>query len=408
MAEEQKDFPKYIPTEIKNTQSFSNEEAKHEYYNQLLNKWLNYLNEIDDNLLDSSSLVIIRSIKETLIEFLQNGSIELLDTTIKQVEVKLIFLYNFYINKQFEKLLNSLIDIHTALSYVKIFYNEVKFRHEYNKIQDLSITLNHAIMTAKNKLHDLDTTLSFANLNALSDAFHDQYTQYNAERKFWGILIIIILLTILCRTVNIKLNPVDTPVISFYIIGIILLTLWIHPNLIKTLINNDMFLVNLIFPKRFIDRLKENNSWFLKIFNILIFSELAILISTIFRIQRIDWQNLKLFEATTYNINYNSTYDLIPALSIYIPLIWALWFSIKQYHYTLRLMNAYKFKMALSYAYSGYKKECDALGNTDHKEHLMHEVLTVVADDPTKRDFKDTHMPWSEVKEIFNIASKSK
>lgn len=412
MAEEQKDFPKYSPIEIKKTQTFSTEEEKEEYYNAFLQKWLDYFTNINNDFLDTSSLIIINSIKNTLKELLKNHSTILLDSTINQIEGKILILHNIYNKKQSDNFINVLANIYISLSSISNFYTEQKIKEEYDQMKELSSILDSTINITKEQINTLDNAVSFINLNALSNEFHEQYLQYNSERKFWGILIIAILLTILCRTANITLNPIDSTIFSFYLIAIVLIALWIDPTLIRKFIDEDMSLANHLLPKKSKLYLQNNHALFYRILTqinlILFIIELGILIFYFLKTENLNWENLKLFNLDIYRIQYNNIYDFIPSLSIYIPLLWALWFSVKQYHYTIKLMSAYKFKMALSYAYKAYKHECNEMGNTDHKEHLLHEVLTVIADDPTKRDFNDTHMPWSEVKEIFNIVSKNK
>lgn len=412
MAEEKKDFPKYSPIGIEKPQTFSSEEEKEEYYNAFLKKWLDYFTEIDNDLLDNSSLIIINSIRNTLIELLKNHSTILLDSTINQLEGKILILHHIYNNKQLDNFINVLANIYILLSSISNFYTEQKIKEEYGQMKKLSSILDNAINITKEQINTLDNAVSFANLNALSNEFHEQYLQYNSERKFWGILILTILLTILCRTANITFNPIDSTVVSSYCIAIILLALWINPTLIKKFVDEDMSIMNYFLPQKSKIYLRKHHTLFYRLLtqiNLILFMiELGLLMFYFFKADNLSWENLKFFNLEIYRIQYNNIYDLIPSLSIYIPLLWALWFSVKQYHYTIKLMSAYKFKMALSYAYKAYKHECNEMENSDHKEHLLHEVLTVIADDPTKRDFTDTHMPWSEVKEIFNIVSKNK
>lgn len=389
MAAQVKSFPKYQAPR----RTLITSDAK-----TVLKEWKTYLEQIKYTTSQTPELITQILINlENMIDFYNIHFFSISDNYINFFDSSLENLYSQYTSKDLDSFTNNLNCILKNLGKLK---NTIYL----NNISSINAKIQSDITAANENLTASINILELSNLKGLSGEFELQYNQYNSERKFWGVLIVIFVISILFRTVNITIHPItDITVLTIYIIGFLLFLLWISPNSFNRLTN--LFLRNKSFLNT---NALHRRITIIQIALILGLIELTLI--SYFALHNISFAgiNLKLFSVSTYKITYNNLNEWLPTLSLYIPLVWALWFSVKQYHYTIKLMNAYRFKMALSLAYNGYKKECDELGNTDHKEHLMHEVLTVVADDPTKRDFKDTHMPWAEIKEIFNIASKSK
>lgn len=376
------------------TDFFSNKD-----YLYLLHTWYAEFNTIKSSIpsdIRYDSLTGILFLINKLISFLEKNSYSIPNYYIITIENKIEEIKKLIEEKKYDEI-NPLL--YFTLEQLLSLNNFIHL----DSIELDNNSVSKKIEIANENLKSSNNILELSNLKGLSGEFELQYNQYNSERKFWGVLIIIILIALMGRTIGITINPIDPFVLIFYIVGFLLLFLWISPNFFQNIIN--LFLRN----KSFLNTNSiQKRITLIQITLILTLIEFTIFVLYTLKTKTLSGEAIKLFNVSIYTPQYHSLQDFLPSLSLYIPLIWALWFSVKQYHYTIKLMNAYRFKMALSLAYNGYKKECDELGNTDHKEHLMHEVLTVVADDPTKRDFKDTHMPWAEIKEIFNIASKNK
>lgn len=404
MAEEQKDFPKYSPIDpikIKKPETFSPKEEIDSYYNKIFIKWLGYFNIIDENLLDEISQTLVTSIKGTLQEFIRRSKIQIPDELIKIIDLKTFELYALYKNKQSDKFISFLIDIYSSLYTIKNYYKNFDLHKEYERLNALEKDLNIKIEFTKRKLEDANNTLALANLTGLASEFEYQYNKYNKERIFWLLVLVSVLLMISSKLFTIQfINS------NFFI-----LLSYISVFLFVLLSFNDDFLKNGITISTKI------NISHTKIRNITL---ILPIITFIVCYLTNNIHELKLFELSLSNNKLDSLQDFIPHLVIYIPMIWLLWFSIKQYHYTTKMKDAYRFKKALSLAYNGYKDECEKLFKTlkysekdpdkerEYKEYLLKEVLQVISDDPTKRDFKDTHMPWSEIKDVVRIFKNNK
>lgn len=398
MDNEKIEFPVFDLTPIKKPEKFSSAKENQEYYNKIFAKWLGYFTTIDDNLLDESSKVLVPAIRDILQESIRHSKMQIPDEIIKTIDVKTFTLYSFYKNKQSDKFINFLIDIYSSLYSITNFYKNYDLHKEYERLNALEKDLNFKIEVTKRKLEDANNTLTLANLAGLASEFKYQYNKYNKERIFWLLVLVSVLLMISSKLFTIQFIYPNIFILFSYISILLFFLLSFNddflkngitiPKLKKYISNTQIKLATLIFP--------------IIIFIILYFFE------------SID--AFKLFDLSLVNHKPNSWQDFIPHLAIYIPTIWLLWFAIKQYHYTTKIMNAYRFKMALSLAYNGYKEECEKLfeelkynnkeyQNKEHeyKEYLLKEVLQVISDDPTKRDFKDTHMPWSEIKDVVRI-----
>lgn len=427
MAEEKKKFPGYNPQALSRPKSFSTKEEIQAYYNGLLNHWYAYFNEIDDNLLDESARIIVSSIRDILLSFIQHGHIQLPETLIKKVETKTILLYSFYKNNQLDQLLSTLINIYTLFYSISNFYKKFDLEQKYKKIESLEKNIDDRIKYSNTQLNNIKNTLELANLTGLAAEFELQYKKYNKERIFWLMITLSLLVIIVSKIFEFIINPSNFLAFLMYLSLIISIVLYLNGTLIDDLIKEfkqpddeqNSTKLNTLKPNP--SKYTNRAQYISTSIGFIIF--IGLYLSDNFSV-------LKLFSVELVTSPLNTWQDLIPHISIYIPMIWLLWFAIKQYHYTTKIMNAYRFKMALSLAYHGYKKECEELFKIsktsqllqnseqenktlkdkehEYKEYLLKEVLQVISDDPTKRDFKDTHMPWSEIKDVLRIFKSGK
>lgn len=358
----------------------------------IIKEWLDFITglEIHAQKVSSSSLIgSINILKDLLskdvynIREIPHEYILNIDNKLEQFET--IFLQNNteHMKTFFYELLENLLILKNILLFDSLVQQNASTRQIIND--------------AQNNLSDAQNILALSNLKGLAASFEYQYESYNSERKFWGLVSFVCLSFIICRVMSITILPISVWLFIFYIILSFLVFLWLNPTYVNRLY------IAIISKKPFenIDKYK-NRLLGIKIFSFLAIAEVLIIFISLF-CDRTLVKDYRIFETTVYSFYITSWHDLIPILPIYISLVWGTWFSIKQYNYTVKLTDAYKYKIAMSLAYKGYSEECDALGKKDSKELLLKEVLHVIADDPSKRNFRENHMPWAELKDIATI-----
>lgn len=364
----------------------------------ILTDWKNYLNEIQPFIKEKETTDILKEITfiiDDLISFYNNSKYILPSHIIIYTNKSLELLGQSYNSKSENKIENILYKILENLLSLKNIIH-------LNNLENTNNNTENTLKEIQTNLKSSQAILQLSNLEGLASSFEYQYRQYNSERKFWGLIIFIILLTLIGRTVHITFHFLDIKILMFYIFTALPIFSWINPDFINSFFN---FYTN----KKLVSENKVQKRVNVMQFIVIIMSiEISIILYYLLFSTNFKNENLKFFSATLYNFHYNSIYDLLPTLFLCIPLICALWFSIKQYHYSTKIMNAYKFKMALSLAYNGYKEECEKLdkNNKESYEMLIKEIIHVISEDPSKRDFTDTNMPWSELKDIANIFKK--
>lgn len=428
MGNENNEFPKYKP---KDRQELGSKPLP------IFEEWLEYLKIFDkysknNHYYFELTSSIIKKLEDCII-LLETVSSIILNKHIFSMNEKLTNLQTYYSNKDFKAISSVLQEIYDLLDSL-----QAKIKADY--LNYTNTYIYQLLNKSKNNYVKSLNILQLSNLTGLASEFELQYKKYNKERIFWFMITLSLLAIIVSKIFEFKINNFNFYTLLIYLSLIISIVLYLNDTLIddfiqayKQVINktdssnqnatatddksDSSNYTNLTQPVA-----TDNKPEFSKYTDLTQAvatydkpdpSKYTNLIQYVFIIINfiifiiIYWEenfsSLKLFSVKLITNPLNTWQDFIPHLSIYIPIIWLLWFAIKQYHYTTKIMNAYRFKMALSLAYNGYKEEC--LGS-DHKDHLLHDVLSVIADDPTKRDFKDTHMPWSEFKEYLNITER--
>lgn len=361
----------------------------------ILNDWKNYLNVIQPFIKEKETTDILKEIIFTiddLITFYNSPQYILPSHILIYINKSLELLGQSYNSKSENEIENILYKILENLLSLKNIIH-------LNNLENINNNTENTLKEIQTNLKSSRTILQLSNLEGLASSFEYQYGQYNSERKFWGLIIFIILLTLIGRTVNITFHVVNIEIFIAYLFAAILIFLWINPNFFNIFLN---FNTN---KKLVLENKVQKHVRVIQLFFIGMFIEISVILYYLLSPNNFKIENFRIFTATLYKFHYNSIYDLLPTLFLCIPLIFALWFSIKQYQYSTKIMNAYKFKMALSLAYNGYKEECEKLKKNDKEsqEMLIKEIIHVISEDPTKRDFTDTNMPWSEFKDIANI-----
>ena len=407
MDNEKIEFPKYEPKDYEKPNINSTYTQQQSYYQNILKDWLKYLNSIPDTIFDGSMSGIIRNITYYLERFIEKKDVQLLEETINDINSNLLILSKCHDNNDKVKFSNHLLNILSSLITVNNFYISNEWELKYSSIDSKNSIVQQNLNKSVNLLHKVKEVLSAANLNGLAGEFERQYKKYNKERIFWSFISLFILLIIFFRIFTFNLIYISFPFLLMYLSLIVFIILYLDDTFIDDIVityNNILDKSECKFLKHFkisISTDDEEPFNFTEPIKYIVFV-ICIGIFLCCYTQKSIF-SLQLFEVELIEHKFTTWQDFIPQLFIYVPMIWLLWFSIKQYHYTTKLMDAYRFKMALSLAYNGYKDQCL---DSEHKDHLLHDVLSVIAEDPTKRDFKDTHMPWSEFKEYLNITDR--
>ena len=206
----------------------------------VLKEWKTYLEQIKYANNKTTELVANILINlENMIEFYDICFFTISDNYIISFDANLEKLYSQYTSKDFNSFINNLNNILKNLGELK---NSIYLRNT----NILNNQIQSDITAAKENLSASNNILELSNLKGLAGEFELQYNQYNSERKFWGVLIVIFFISILFRTVNITIHPItDITVLSIYIIGFLLFLLWISPNSFNRLTN--LFLRNKSF-----------------------------------------------------------------------------------------------------------------------------------------------------------------
>lgn len=369
-----------------------------------LKKWHKYFTNIKNNNLSdihSDFVIGILQILTKLIEFYNknNFSLPIYYVTIIEEKIKII-------NSLQEKELYS--KINPILTFIFEQLLSLKNILHLDCIELDNDNISRQIEVAQENLDSSSNILKFAKLKGLAGEFERQYKKYNKERILWFLISLTVLISILYKSFIFDLKYTSCSVIVMYVSLIIFSALYLNDTLLYDFIKalNPDYLNNI---KNIETKQKEYFQLNNRIKWLFFFLSLCILLY--YYVVENNITPLKLFQISDKaGNNLNTWQDIIPHLFIYIPLIWLLWFSIKQYHYTTKIMDAYKFKMALSLAYNEYKNECSIQKSNEKEniEYLLRGVLQVISEDPTKRDFKDTHMPWSEIKDVVRIFKSGK
>lgn len=451
------EFPKYEPKERKESGNDSN---------SIFQEWKEYLDivsEYDKKHLFYLDILPITMRLDSCINLLKTTQYTIPYQHISCIDDKLKSLQDYYSKKDFEAIKFTLQDIYVRVEYLEI---NIKTNNLSNKNTSINMLLKQSEETYKKSLN----ILQLSNLTGLAAEFELQYKRYNKERICWFIMTLSLLGTIMSKLFEFAIEPVNFLALTMYLCLTITIILYLNDTLIDDLIklckqifkkssftNKDTEKTDSIadiLNKNFNETDDTSNSLNKKMLNV---DEISLLLDKIKKSERDPSKytnlvqyiftfitaifficiyskgclsSLKLFSVNLTKTPFNTWQEFIPHLSIYIPIIWLLWFAIKQYHYTTKLMNAYRFKMTLSLVYHGYKKECEELlemaikiqnfennkqqkqplkdKELEYKEYLLKNVLKVISEDPTKRDFQDTHMPWSEIKDVVRIFKSGK
>lgn len=369
-----------------------------------LQQWKDDLNEIKNNNppnINSDFITGTLSLLTDMITFYGKHTYTMPSYYVTTIEEKIKSINTFQQERTYDKINPAIIFIFEQLLSLKniLHLDYIEFGNN---------DISRKIEIAQENLDSSSNILKFAKLKGLAGEFERQYKKYNKERILWFLISLTVLISILYKSFIFDLKYTSCSVIVMYVSLIIFSALYLNDTLLYDFIKalNPDYLNNI---KNIETKQKEYFQLNNRIKWLFFFLSLCILLY--YYVVENNITPLKLFQISDKaGNNLNTWQDIIPHLFIYIPLIWLLWFSIKQYHYTTKIMDAYKFKMALSLAYNEYKNECSIQKSNEKEniEYLLRGVLQVISEDPTKRDFKDTHMPWSEVKEIFNIVSKNK
>ena len=410
MDNEKIEFPKYEQKNYEKPNINSTYAQQQSYYINILKDWQEYLNSIPDTIFNSSMSGIIKNITYYINRFIEKKNVQLLQESINDINSNLTLLKKCHDSNDEVKFSNHLINILSTVITINNFYISDEWESKYSEIEAKNSFVRENLDKSLKILKTVSNTLSATNLKGLAGEFEHQYKKYNKERIFWSFLSLSILLMILFRIFIFEIIYVNSLSLLMYLCFILFIVSYLNDTFIDDIVTTYNNMIPKIIDKYNWTPLKYIKTHFTNDGEAFNFTEPVKYISAIVCISIFLYcystENifyLQLFRVELIDHKFNNWQELIPQLFIYIPMFWLLWFSIKQYHYTTKLMNAYRFKMALSLAYNGYKEEC--LGS-DHKDHLLHDVLSVIADDPTKRDFKDTHMPWSEFKEYLNITER--
>lgn len=387
MATQFNSFPQYEISQI----NLLNSDAK-----TILNHWETYLEQITYSTPQSAEIIVkvIENFNNMIFLYDQH-KFKIPAAYIRFFELNLSILYDEYIKHNYDKvndILSDILEHSSSLSSIVYLYN----------IASVNTDIANMLQSTKDNLQASIDISTLSNLKGLAAEFDNQYIKYNKERIFWLLVLVSVLLMISSKLFIIQFTYPNIFILFSYVSSLLFILLFFNDDFLKDGITIAKYKINI------------SNTQI----------KLATLIPSIvifvvfYLLENID--AFKLFDLSLVNHEPNSLQDFIPHFAIYIPMIWLLWFSIKQYHYTTKIMNAYRFKKALSLAYNGYKEECEKLfeslkdieefQNKEHeyKEYLLKEVLQVISDDPTKRDFKDTHMPWSEIKDVVRIFKSGK
>lgn len=419
MDNENNELPKYEP---KDRQELGSKPLP------IFKEWLEYLKIFDKYSTNNHyyfelTSSIIKKLEDCII-LLETASSIILNKHIHSIDEKLTNLHTYYSNKDFDAIKSLLQEINNLVDHLRTNIKTNYLNYNNTHIYQL---LNKTKKTYEKSLN----ILQLSNLTGLASEFELQYKKYNKERIFWLTITTSLLVIIMSKILDFIINPANLWAFLMYLSIMISIILYLNDTLIDDFIKVYRQIRNKTNSSNQNDIAADDKPDPSKYTNIIQY--LFILINFIIFII-IYWtknfSSLKLFSAELITMPLNTWQELIPHLSLYIPIIWLLWFAIKQYHYTTKLMNAYRFKMALSLAYYGYKKECEELFKIDqtinksqnndeennllkdkeheYKEYLLKEVLHVISEDPTKRDFQDTHMPWSEIKDVVRIFKSGK
>lgn len=413
MAAQVNPFPKYeIPQ-----RTLITSDAK-----TILNEWKTYLERIKYTA--SSNFEFIEKIIQNLqnmIDFYNIHKFKIPDAYINYIDNSLNKLHIENNSDKIHYILSNILEHSSSLCNVVYLYN----------ISSVNTGIAYMLKSTKDNLQASIDISTLSNLTGLAAEFDLQYKKYNKERIFW--LMITLSLLAIINSKLFEFIMISSTLWGFlmYLFLIVSIILYLNDTLIDDLIEAFNELMNNTNPSgqnsKNTDVKLKSSKYTNPTQYISTFISFCIFIG-LYLTDKLSC--LKLFNVNLIENKFSTWQDFIPYLSIYIPMIWLLWFAIKQYHYTTKIMNAYRFKMALSLAYHGYKKECEELFKIsknsqllqnseqenktlkdkehEYKEYLLKEVLQVISDDPTKRDFKDTHMPWSEIKDVVRIFKNSK
>lgn len=390
----------------------------------IFEEWLEYLKIFDKYSTNNHyyfelTSSIIKKLEDCII-LLETVSSIILNKHILSIDEKLTKLHTYYSNNDFNAISSVLHEIYDLLDSLQTNIKTDYLNHKNIQIYQL---LNKSEKTYNKSLN----ILQISNLTGLAAEFELQYKKYNKERIFWLMIILSLLVIIVSKIFEFIINPSNFLAFLMYLSLIISIVLYLNGTFIDDLIrefkqpDDAPNLTKQTTVKPNPSKYTNRAQYISASIGFIIF--IGLYLSDNFSV-------LKLFSVELVTSPLNTWQDLIPHISIYIPMIWLLWFAIKQYHYTTKLTNAYRFKMALSLAYHGYKEECEELlemaikiqnfennkqqkqslkdKELEYKEYLLKNVLKVISEDPTKRDFKDTHMPWSEIKDVVRIFKSGK
>lgn len=206
----------------------------------VLKEWKTYLEQIKYTTSQTPELITQILINlENMIDFYNIHFFSISDNYINFFDSSLENLYSQYTSKDLDSFINNLNCILKNLG-------ELKNTIYLNNTSSINAKIQSDITAANENLSASNNILELSNLKGLAGEFELQYNQYNSERKFWGVLIVIFFISILFRTVNITIHPItDITVLSIYMIGFLLFLLWISPNSFNRLTN--LFLRNKSF-----------------------------------------------------------------------------------------------------------------------------------------------------------------
>ncbi len=455
MDNENNELPKYEP---KDRQELGSKPLP------IFEEWLEYLKIFDKYSTNNHyyfelTSSIIKKLEDCII-LLETVSSIILNKHILSIDEKLTKLHTYYSNNDFNAISSVLQEIYDLLDSLQTNIKTDYLNHKNIQIYQL---LNKSEKTYNKSLN----ILQISNLTGLAAEFELQYKKYNKERIFWFMITLSLLAIIVSKIFEFKINHFNSYTLFIYLSLIISIVLYLNDTLIDDFIKAYKQVIKKTDSSNQNTTATDDKSDSSKYTNLTqalttdnkpelpkytnLTQDLAtydkpdpskytnftqyvfLLINFIILIiiyYNESFSSLQLFSVELITKTFYTWQEFIPHLSLYIPIIWLLWFAIKQYHYTTKIMNAYRFKMALSLAYHGYKKECEELlemaikiqnlennkqqkqplkdKELEYKEYLLKNVLKVISEDPTKRDFQDTHMPWSEIKDVVRIFKSGK
>lgn len=435
MDNEKIEFPKYEPKDCEKPDINAPFYQRQSYYKEILENWKEYLNSIPDTIFNKSMSGIIKNILYYISSLSKKEKIQLFEKAINDINSNLKLLKKCHDDDDEVSFSNHLINILSTIITVNNFHMNDELEAQYPEIKSKIYFVFNNLEKSQELFKEAKNILKAANQKGLAGEFDYQYRKYNKERIIWLCILLSTFLMILSGIFDFNIFYVDSNAVTMYLSFLSFIILFLNDTLLDDIKNEILdklkkiysYIINII--KKVKNKFDEQKNTSQKddtksdkhenIFKKEDIKSLTIssIYTTMGQIISLftglycflgyysdkKLSSLQLFTVSLIGKNYKTWQDLVPHLFIFIPMIWLLWFSIKQYHYTTKLMDAYRFKMALSLAYNGYKDQCL---DSEHKDHLLHDVLSVIAEDPTKRDFKDTHMPWSEFKEYLNITEK--